>query len=168
MNKRRLTDAEVLAQIPAARARARATEPVARDVTFERAARQIRLLLTNGVSITVPLRLIKSLDRATDAALEKVRVGAAGISIRWDSLDEDLSIVGLAALALGTRTLMRASGAAGGSARSRAKAIAARVNGRKGGRPRGRTLLSPRVGEHLSTARPKASRKAQPDAARQR
>jgi hypothetical protein len=92
--------------------------------------------LTNGVVLTVPADLIASLRHAADHDLGAVRVGVAGLSLRWEPLDEDLSIAGLAAVAMGRRLLLRASGAAGGSARTAAKARAARENGKKGGRPR--------------------------------
>jgi hypothetical protein len=136
MSKSRLSDSAILAQLPAARRRANAEEPRAERVRYDRAGRRFQVTLTNGVVLTVPADLIASLRHAADHDLGAVRVGVAGLSLRWEPLDEDLSIAGLAAAAMGRRLLLRASGAAGGSARTAAKARAARENGKKGGRPR--------------------------------
>lgn len=136
MSKRKVTDSEILAQIPAARRRAVAAEPRAVRVRYDRAGRRFAVTLTNGVVLTVPADLIASLRHAADSDLGTVRVGVAGLSLRWEPLDEDLSIAGLAAVAMGRGLLLRASGSAGGSARTPAKARAARENGKKGGRPR--------------------------------
>jgi len=98
--------------------------------------RRIQVTLTNGALLSVPVDLIASLRQAEDKDLAGVSVGVAGVGVRWEGLDEDLSIAGLARMALGGRILLQASGAAGGSVRTAAKAVAARRNGKKGGRPR--------------------------------
>ena len=139
MAKHLMTDDEILAQVPAARQRARRarlTHPHAAAVRFERAGRRLHVQLTNGAALVIPVELIASLRDATDQALATVSVGAAGIGLRWEGLDQDMTIAGLAKVALGSRVLLRASGAAGGAARTPAKIRAARRNGRKGGRPR--------------------------------
>jgi hypothetical protein len=136
MSKPRLTDSDILAQLPAARRRAAGGEPRAERVRYDRVARRFEVTLTNGVVLTVPAELIASLRHAAERDLGAVQVGVAGLSLRWEPLDVDLSIAGLAAVAMGRRLLLRASGAAGGSARTAAKARAARENGKKGGRPR--------------------------------
>lgn len=128
-------DKDILAQIPAARRRARATHPVAAGARYDCAHRCLHVTLTNGAVLLVPIDLVASLRRATDRDLAEVSVGVAGVGLRWDRLDMDLSLSGLARVALGKQTLLRASGAAGGSSRSAAKAEASRANGRKGGRP---------------------------------
>ena len=133
------TDDDILAQVPAARQRARRARlmhPHAAAVRFERAGRRLHVQLTNGAALVIPVELIASLRNATDQALATVSVGAAGIGLRWESLDQDLTIAGLAKVVLGSRVLLGASGAAGGAARTPAKIRAARRNGRKGGRPR--------------------------------
>lgn len=143
MAKHEVSDARVLAQIPAARRRAerlRQRVPHATRVWFVRAAGQIILELTNGSSLGVPVALIPGVKDASDRALADVQVLPGGIGIRWPALDADVSVVALARLALGAGVLLRAAGAAGGSARSAAKARAARLNGKRGGRPR--TLLT--------------------------
>lgn len=136
MARRMIRDEDILAQVPAARRRAQAAHPIAAKVRFERAHRRLHVTLTNGASLIVPIDLIASLRRASDLDLAEVSVGVAGVGLRWERLDEDLSISGLARVALGRQVLLRASGAAGGDSRTAAKVQASRVNGLKGGRPR--------------------------------
>ena len=139
MAKHGVTDAEILAQVPAAEARARRslrTMPHAAAARYDRQKRILRVDLTNGTSFSLPVSLVPELSKASDAALAEVEVGAAGVGLHWERLDVDLSVAGLARLVLGTHTLLQAAGAAGGRSRSSAKAEAARVNGQKGGRPR--------------------------------
>jgi hypothetical protein len=136
MAKRALTDREILAQLPAARKRGQADHPRAAAARYDRLHRRIQVTLTNGALLSVPVDLIASLRQAEDKDLAGVSVGVAGVGVRWEGLDEDLSIAGLARMALGGRILLQASGAAGGSVRTAAKAVAARRNGKKGGRPR--------------------------------
>jgi hypothetical protein len=136
MAKRTVRDAEILAQIPAARRRARVSHPLAAMARYQRTHRRVQVTLTNGATLVVPIDLIASLRTATDAALADVAVGIGGVGLRWERLDEDLSIAGLARIALGRQVLLSASGAAGGASRTAAKVEASRANGLKGGRPR--------------------------------
>ena len=139
MTKRTTTDAELRAQIPAARRRAERlsrTAPHAKAAYFDRAGRRIVVELTNGASLSIPVGLAPAIRNASDEDLAGVAVGPGGVGLRWDRLDADLTVGYLAGLALGTRVLLRAAGAAGGAARTTAKARAARINGRRGGRPR--------------------------------
>lgn len=142
MARRTLTDSEILAQLPAARQRAERalrSSPHAQRARFDRAHRVFHVLLTNGASFTVPVDLVQTLHDASDKELADVRVSAAGLGLRWERLDADLSVAHLAAMAFGTEILLRAAGSAGGSARTSTKARAARLNGLKGGRPRKRS-----------------------------
>lgn len=136
MARRMIADDDILAQLPAARRRAHASHPVASKARYERAHRRLHVTLTNGATLLVPIDLIASLRQASDLDLSEVSVGVAGVGLRWERLDEDLSISGLARVALGRQVLLQASGAAGGAARTVAKARASRANGLKGGRPR--------------------------------
>lgn len=131
-----VSDADVLAQIPAARRRARASRALAIHAWYQSVSRQLHVILANGVEIVVPVDLIASLRRVSDVDLAGVRIGPAGVGLRWERLDQDLSVAGLAQIAVGRQTLLSASGAAGGAARTAAKARASRINGQKGGRPR--------------------------------
>lgn len=136
MARRAVNDSEIFDQIPAARRRSRTGHPVATKVRYDRLRRSLHVTLSNGTMLVVPINLIASLRRATDRDLAGVAVGVAGVGLRWEELDEDLSIEGLARVALGHRVLLRASGAAGGASKTAAKAKASRLNGKKGGRPR--------------------------------
>ncbi len=139
MGRPTLTDSAILALVPRARGRARRAldrEPHAAAVRYHRAGRRLLVHLTNGAALIIPIQLVRSLRDARDEDLGDVSVGPAGLGLHWERLDEDLSIAGLATVAFGSPTLVRAWGAAGGGARTAAKALAARRNGRKGGRPR--------------------------------
>ena len=139
MSKRTITDAEIRAQIPAARRRAerlRRTAPHAKTAYLDRADRRIVVELTNGASLSIPVGLVPAIRNASDAHLAEVVVGPGGVGLHWERLDADLTVGYLAGLALGKAVLLRAAGAAGGTARTAAKARAARINGRRGGRPR--------------------------------
>ena len=138
MARARLTDREVGGQIPAAQARARrarTSEPHATSAHYDRRTRTLRVSLTNGGGFTIPVALIAELRRVADQGIATVEVGAAGVGLRWERLDIDLGVAGLARTLFGAAALMRVAGAAGGAVRSASKADAARRNGRKGGRP---------------------------------
>jgi len=140
MAKSSIKDSAILAQIPAAKlraARSLRSQPHAAEVRYERVGRRLCLTLTNGAVIVLPVDLLPSLRSAADRDLVEVTIGPAGVALRWERLDEDLTVSGLLRFVVGSRTLLRASGAAGGGARSAAKVRAARLNGAKGGRPRG-------------------------------
>jgi|CXWL01.1.fsa_nt_gi hypothetical protein len=138
---RRLTDAEIMAQIPAARQRAREArhrQPHGRAVRYLRRHRQLVIDLANGVQLRIPVARIPQLAGANDAQLARVELSPAGIGVAWDALAVDFTVAQLATIALGQLTVLRASAAVAGSTRSAAKAAAARENGKKGGRPRTR------------------------------
>lgn len=139
MAKRSLSDAEILAQVPAARQRAQRkllTEPHAQRARFDKGHRTLHVMLTNGAAFQIPIDLIPALKAVSGKELADVKVGPAGVGLRWERLDADLSVAALASAALGSTVLLRAAGSLGGSARTRAKQRAARRNGQKGGRPR--------------------------------
>lgn len=90
------TDAEILAQIPAARARAReadAAEPRADSARYDRTSGRVEL--TSGCALHFPPFLVQGLSGATAAELDAVEVYPGGIGLRWDALDVDLSVPGL-------------------------------------------------------------------------
>lgn len=137
------TDAEILAQIPAAvaaAAEADAAEPRARSASFDAASRRVRIELANGCAFEFPAELAQGLAGAAPADLARVQVYPGGDALRWDALDVDLSVPGLLAGLFGGRAWMREMGKRmgqkGGRARTPDKASAARENGKKGGRPR--------------------------------
>lgn len=133
------TDAQILAQIPAARARARlakATEPRARSARYSRATKRVTVALTNGAIFSFPAKLAPGLQRASHAELAKVEVSPSGEGLMWEELDADLSVAGVLEAIVGSTRWMRVLGRSGGTSRSPAKARAARANGAKGGRPK--------------------------------
>ena len=139
MTRPSLSDRQVLAQVPAARrraTRARLSTPHADQVQYDRSSRQLHIQLTNGAALAIPVVLVPSLRAASDRDLGDVTVGPAGVGLRWERLDADLTVAGLVRLVLGTQVLLRVAGSVGGAARTTAKARAARLNGLKGGRPR--------------------------------
>ena len=138
MAERRLTDTEIVAQIPAARAReARERKQGLRAIgaKYDRAARRVVLELTSGYLFAFPVRAIRALSGATAAQLAAVEIDPSGGVLRWDSLDVDVSVPGLLFSAVGVEERLRHLASLAGRVRTDAKARAARANGLKGGRP---------------------------------
>jgi hypothetical protein len=131
----RLTDEKVLAQIPAARHRAREL-PRAVAARYDPRARVIVVTMASGAGLMIPIAMMPELRRATEDQISGVRLDPAGWGLRWERLDVDYSVTGLAAMVVGRPALLRAAAAVAGSVRTPAKARASRLNGRKGGRPR--------------------------------
>lgn len=104
-------------------------------------ARKQRLVveLANGVVLMLPPRLLQGLQDATPGQLARVRLSPQGGGLRWDELDVDLGVAGLAAGVFGSRIWMSELARQAGSRTSPRKAAAARENGRRGGRPRSRS-----------------------------
>lgn len=142
MNKRKWrfpTDAEIVAQIKAARIRSRIaakTEPRARRASYDRHSGLVTIELTSGAFFGFPARASRWLRDASHEELADVEVSPGGDGLRWDRIDVDLSVPGLIQNSFGSKTWMRELGRAGGRSRSAAKVRAARANGRLGGRPR--------------------------------
>jgi hypothetical protein len=137
--KRRLTDAEVEAQIPAARAReskARAAGLRAKSARYDETTGRVVLELTNGIGFAFPARVVRGLERATAAQRAALTLSPSGGGVIWEDLDADISVRGVVASTIGRKLAASALGAAGGKSRSRVKVKAARANGAKGGRPR--------------------------------
>ena len=136
---RALTEAEVLALIPAARARSvleRKQGLRALTVRFSDARKQLVLELTNGPVIGVPVALVPALRSASSRHLAAVELTPTGSVLHWAGLDVDQSVPSLPREALGGSAVQSLFGVSGGLSRSRRKAEAARANGAKGGRPR--------------------------------
>ena len=127
-----LTDAAIDAALERGRI-ARATEPRAAAVRYDRQAGRIIVDLTNGCTFAFPPHLAEGLEAATDDQLASVEILGQGHGLHWEALDIDLSLPGLMAGIFGTRVHMARRA---GQATSPAKAAAARINGSKGGRPR--------------------------------
>jgi hypothetical protein len=113
-------------------------EPRAARATYRARDDSLRVELTNGAVITVPVKLIPGLKRAAPSEVRPVEVLGRGGGLHWESLDLDLSVPGLVSSVFAGPEWMTELGRVGGRRSSAAKAAAARRNGRKGGRPRNR------------------------------
>ncbi|MGH8275084.1 MAG: DUF2442 domain-containing protein [Steroidobacteraceae bacterium] len=125
--------------------RAAKTEPRAARATYRARDKALRIELTNGAAITVPVKLIPGLKRATPSDVRSVEILGRGGGLHWDSLDLDLSVPALVSSVFAGPEWMAELGRVGGRRSSAAKAAAARRNGRKGGRPRGRATAGTSV-----------------------
>jgi hypothetical protein len=106
----RLTYEAVVAQIPAARARAKEadrTEPRARAATFDAATRRVRIELKDGCAFEFPADMAQGLRGVAADLLAQVEVYPRGIGLRWDALDVDFSVPGLIARRFGGKAWMR-------------------------------------------------------------
>lgn len=65
----------------------------AKQVIFEET--KLKVELTDGREISVPLVWFPKLMKATEVERNQWRLIAGGVGIHWESLDEDLSVRGL-------------------------------------------------------------------------
>jgi hypothetical protein len=119
--------------------RAAKTEPRAARATYDAKDKALRIELTNGAAISLPVKLIPALKGASPNEVRSVEVLGRGGGLHWEALDVDLSVPGLVSSVFAGPEWMAELGRVGGQRSSAAKAAAARRNGRKGGRPRSRT-----------------------------
>ena len=73
----------------------RTAEPVAIRVWVE--ARMVFLELTDGRIVGFPANRFKLLRAATDEQLKAVKLELNGSALRWEELDEDLTVAGVVA-----------------------------------------------------------------------
>jgi hypothetical protein len=59
--------------------------------------RMIYIELTDGRIVGFPADRFKILSRATDAQLKKVTLRLNGFALRWENLDEDITVPGIIA-----------------------------------------------------------------------
>lgn len=116
--------------------RADEIEPRATAAYYEQGSRRIIVELSNGADFRFPPSSVQELISASPDELAQVEISPSGRTLRWRTLDADLSLPGLMAGIFGTKSWMAHLGQIGGQATSEAKAEAARVNGMKGGRPK--------------------------------
>jgi hypothetical protein len=114
------------------------SEPRALSVKLTPSVRELRIDLSNGASLTVPVAIIPELSDARRSQLMDVEILPGGDGLHWESLDFTVSVAGLVASLFGPSSWMSELGRRGGSRSSVAKAHAARRNGLRGGRPRSR------------------------------
>jgi hypothetical protein len=123
--------------------RAAYTEPRATRVRYRALEDALRIELTNGVVITLPVKLIPSLNRARPNDIRAVEILGRGSGLHWESLDLDLSVPALVSSLFAGTAWLAELGRVGGRRASAAKTAAARRNGRRGGRPRLRLKAIP-------------------------
>ena len=112
------------------------TEPRAAHASYRARDDALRIELTNGAVITLPVKLIPGLKRAAPGDVRSVEVLGRGGGLHWECLDLDLSVPALVSSVFAGPEWMAELGRVGGRRSSTIKAAAARRNGRKGGRPR--------------------------------
>ncbi len=136
---RRLTDADILAQVPGAIASEKADRAAglrAVSARYDKRTERVVLELSNGLALAFPASMVYGLEQATHAQRADLELDPAGAGVIWDALDSDISVPGLISSTFGRRDAAKVLGKAGGSSKSDAKSAAARTNGVKGGRPR--------------------------------
>jgi hypothetical protein len=123
--------------------RAARIEPRAAEVEYRAREHTLRIELTNGAAVTLPVKLIPSLRGAAARDVRAVEILGRGGGLHWEGLDLDLSVPGLLSSVFAGPEWLAELGRVGGRKSSPAKAAAARRNGRKGGRPRIRPKAIP-------------------------
>ena len=69
------------------------SEPIAMQAWAEK--RMVYLMLTDGRLIAFPASRFKLLKDATDEQLSKVEIRLNGYALRWEELDEDITVRGI-------------------------------------------------------------------------
>jgi len=59
--------------------------------------RNVFIELTDGRTISFPADRFKILSTATDKQLEEVEIRLSGYALRWENLDEDITVKGIVA-----------------------------------------------------------------------
>lgn len=111
-------------------------EPRAIEARYLPGSRSLRVRLSSGASLTLPVTSIHELQRVGRAGLGDVEILPGGDALHWESGDVTISVPGLVASLFGPSAWMSELGRRGGARSTLAKAEAARRNGMRGGRPR--------------------------------
>ncbi len=72
-----------------------ANAPKAKKVHFDRKAKRLLIALQNGITILVPINIIEIFQNADDEEIADVELLLNGLYLRWNRLDEDLSVPNL-------------------------------------------------------------------------
>ena len=112
------------------------TAPRAVEAKYLPVSRHLRVRLTNGASLSLPLSVIPELNTATRHQVSDIEILPGGDGLHWEALDFTISVPGLVASLFSPTTWMSELGRLGGTRSTAAKAAAARRNGTRGGRPR--------------------------------
>ena len=76
-------------------ARSPGAPPQVRAVRAWAAGRKVWVELEDGREIGFPAEHFPRLKNASDELLARVRLEARGLALRWEELDEDLSVAGI-------------------------------------------------------------------------
>lgn len=143
MAKRPMKEKQIavsMAQYEAARTRGERSlleKPHARSAEVDLVTRMLHVHLTNGCSYAIPVDVIPSLRGVSDQDLVEVGLDTKyGFGLRWDKLDIDLEVGGLARVAMGGIAAMRELAAM--PTPPRIKTLVVRANRKKGRRRRQR------------------------------
>lgn len=79
------------------------TQPRAVAARYDRKSRRILILLTNGLELSLPVRLAHGLASEPAADLEEIEISPAGLALHWPKLDADLYLPSLLRDMFGTR-----------------------------------------------------------------
>lgn len=120
-----------LAGLEAARA-----EPRAIEARYLPGSRSLRVRLSSGASLTLPVAAIHELKGVGRAGLGDIEILPGGDALHWAAIDVTISVPGLVASLFGPSAWMSELGRRGGARSTLAKAEAARRNGMRGGRPK--------------------------------
>ena len=143
MAKHHVTDRDILAQIPAARAReryARQKEPRALTATYDRVAERIHVDLIDGGQFAVPAWRIPELRHASVEDVKAVEVSPSGEALHWERLDADYRVPELLMALIGPTAWKSELARVAGRVSSPRKRRASKKNGAKGGRPRQKSV----------------------------
>ncbi|HET7321046.1 MAG TPA: DUF2442 domain-containing protein, partial [Longimicrobiaceae bacterium] len=106
MDRRTLTDDEIRASVPAARARgvrAAGIEPRAVEARYDADSGRVLVELEDGCLFGFPRDRYPELASADPKLLEGVTVEQDGEALHWEALDVDISVPGLVARSLKLR-----------------------------------------------------------------
>ena len=146
--------------------KADAVEPRAKTAAYDANAKRIVVTLDNGVDFSFFASSVPELATASAKDIAQIEISPSGRTLRWKSLDADLSLPGLMMGVFGSKIWMAQLGQRGGQSTSTAKAAASRLNGKKGGRPASR--VAHLAGRSLSTSSSRGARSVAGSALTQR
>ncbi len=108
-----------------------------RAIKAEVARARLRLTLSDGVTVEIPVKALGApWTKTSQAQIARVRLRMGGSWLWWDDLGEGLVLDELLAATLRLNPAALLARQSRGRRASPAKRAAARKNGRKGGRPR--------------------------------
>jgi Protein of unknown function (DUF2442) len=78
-------------------------QPRAAAAHYDRKSRRITVLLSNGLQLSIPIRLAHGLASEAAADLENIEISPAGLVLYWPKLNTDLYLPSLFDGMFGTR-----------------------------------------------------------------